>query len=185
MSLLKLSSLGFVSVGITLVGGLFNSIQAIPVTNATISFANAGGVFDSRQASFRVPEKTTINQVKYGLRLYDVHIAKMIEVSNYFCNLQKADPKYIVYWNYEVEDGNLFMGKYSFTCQFAKDTLKKFGTAGQENVNLDFAGNAETAKIAPFNFNDKNAKDFAKLVQTIKPECIEVTPKICPGDRLE
>lgn len=186
LSFLKLSSLTISTISITLASTLFNVANAIPVTNADIGIAGAGGIFSSRQATFNVPEKTTTTPVKDGLRLYDLHLAKMIEVTNNFC--QEGEPRkddYIVYWNYEVENGKVFMGKYSITCKFARNTIKKFGTSGQESVTIDYAGNAQTVKIAPLNLNSQNAKEFAKLVQTLKPACIEVTPKLCPGDRLE
>ncbi len=179
-------SLSVVTLGISLVGNFFNFADAIPVKNVSVSFANAGGDFTTRQASFQVPEKQTTTVVQDGLRLYDLHIAKMIELTNYFCNegeARKGD--YIVYWNYEAEGGKVFMGKYSMTCQFAKDTIAKFGTVAKETMAIDFAGNPQTAKVSALNLNNKNSKDFTKLVQTLKPECIEVTPKICPGDRLE
>jgi hypothetical protein len=180
----KLSFLGLSAVGIALTGTLFaNVIDAIPVTNAYIGIAGAGGDFSSRTATFRVPDKSTTKVVKYGLRLYDLHLAKMIEVANNYC--QDRESKYVIHWIYEAEGGKVFMGNYNFTCQFAKNTLKKFGTAAPETVTIDYAGNPQTVKITSLNLNSKNAKKFASLVQSIKPTCIPGTPKICPGDRLE
>lgn len=172
------------AVGIAFTGTLFATVtNAIPVTNAFIGIAGAGGDFSSRTATFRVPDKSTTKLVKDGLRLYDVHLAKMIEVTNDYCKDRESN--YVIHWNYEAEDGKVFMGKYDLTCQFAKNTMKKFGTAAPESVTIDYAGNPETVKIATLNLNSKNAKEFASLVQSIKPICIEGTPKICPGDRLE
>jgi hypothetical protein len=158
---------------------------AIPVNNAYINFANSGGDFSSRQATFRVPEKPTTTAVQDGLRLYEVHFAKMIEVTNHFCNKMGASGDYTVYWNYNAEEGKVFMGQYSIACQVAKDTISKFGTLGEESITIDYGGNAQNVTIAPLNLNSKNAQEFAQLVQSFKPACIEVTPKICPGDRLE
>ena len=183
LSFLELSSISITTVAITVASTIFTAANAIPVANAYINFAGAGGDFSSRTATFRVPDKSTTTPVKDGLRLYEVHLAKMIEVTNDFCKDQKGD--YVVYWNYEAEDGKVFMGKYSLTCQFAEDTIKKFGTSGQENVTVNHRDNPTTVKISPLNLNSQNAQEFAKLVQSIKPACIEMTPKICPGDRLE
>lgn len=180
----KLSFLGLFTVGIAFTGTLFTSVtNAIPVTNAYIGIAGAGGDFSSRTATFRVPDKSTTKLVKYGLRLYDVHLAKMIEVSNNYC--QDRESNYVIHWNYEAEGGKIYMGKYNLTCQFAKNTMKKFGTSAPENVTIDYAGNSESVKITPLNLNSNNAKEFASLVQSIKPTCIESKPRICPGDRLE
>jgi hypothetical protein len=180
----KSSFLGFSAAGIALTSTLFaTATHAIPVTNAYIGIAGAGGDFSSRPATFRVPDKSTTKTVKYGLRLYDLHLAKMIEVANNFC--KDRDSKYVFHWIYEAEGGKVFMGKYDFTCQFAKNTMKKFGTAAPETVTIDYAGYSETAKIVALNLNSKNAKEFASLVQSIKPTCIPRTPQICPGDRLK
>jgi hypothetical protein len=180
----KLSFLGLSAVGIVFTGTLFVPVsQAIPVTNAYIGIAGAGGDFSSRTATFRVPDKQTTKLVKYGLRLYDLHLAKMIEIANNYC--QDRESNYVIHWNYEAEGGKIYMGKYNLTCQFAKNTMKKFGTAAPETVTIDYAGNSQNVKITPLNLNSKNAKQFASLVQSIKPTCIEGTPKICPGDRLE
>ena len=180
----KLSFLKLFAVGIAFTGTLFaTAIDAIPVTNAYIGIAGAGGDFSSRTATFVVPDKSTTQVVKYGLRLYDLHVAKMIEVANDYC--KDRENSYVIHWIYEAEDGKVFMGKYDLTCQFAKNTMKKFGTAAPESVTIDYAGNPETVKIATLNLNSKTAKEFASLVQSIEPTCIEGTPKICPGDRLE
>lgn len=179
----KLSFLKLSALWLAFNSSLFPSVaNGIPVTNAYINFAGAGGDFSSRTATFSVPDKDTTKLVKDGLRLYDIHLAKMIEVTNDFCKDQKSD--YVVYWNYEAEDGKIFMGKYSLTCQFAKDTLKKFGTSATEKVTINHRGNPTTVKITTLNLNSKNAKEFATLAQSIKPSCIEANPKICPGDRL-
>jgi hypothetical protein len=172
------------AVGIAVTGILFaTETNAIPVTNAYIGIAGAGGDFSSRTATFRVPDKSTTKLVQDGLRLYEVHLAKMIEVTNNYC--QDRESNYVVHWIYQAEGGKVFMGNYDMTCQFAKNTMKKFGTAASETVPIDYAGHSESVKITPLNLNSENAKEFTSLVQSIKPTCIESIPKICPSDRLE
>jgi serine/threonine-protein kinase len=158
-------------------------ILALPIDNIYLGIAGAGGDFSSRTATLRVPDKTTTQQVKYGLRLYDLHVAKMIEVTNNYC--RDRESKYIIHWNYMAEDGKIYMGKYDISCQLAQDTMKKFGNGKLENVSIDYAGNIEKVQINPLNLNSKNAQEFAKLVQSLKPNCMAGSPPICPGDRLE
>jgi hypothetical protein len=160
-----------------------SKLDAIPIANHNISIAGAGGDFSSRTATLQVPDKTTTQQVKYGLRLYDLHLAKMIEVTNNYCRDRESG--YIVHWNYEAEGGEVYMGKYDFSCQFAQGIMKKFGTSTPENVTIDYAGNPQKVQVTTLNLNSKNAQEFARLVQSIKPTCIEGNPPICPGDRLE
>ena len=76
------------------------------------------------------------------------------------------------------------MGKFIFSCQFARETLKKFGTSGTEKVTINHRGQPMTETIATLNLNPKNAAEFIKVVKSLKPACIDLTPKICPGDRL-
>lgn len=160
-----------------------NPVSAIPVNNAYINIAGAGGDFTGRAATFRVEDKTTVTPVKDGLRLYELHLAKMIEVSEHFC--RDREPEYKFTWNYEAEGGKVYMGEYSWTCQFARDTLKKFGSSGEENITIHYVDNPQKETISALNITGKNAENFIHLVRTLKPECIDYNPPICPGDRLE
>lgn len=162
---------------------LVTPIFAIPVPDAKISFAGAGGIFSSRTATFTVPNDTVITPVENELRLYEVHLAKMIEVTENFC--QDRDDDYLIYWNYEAEGGKIFMGEYALSCQFARQTLENFGTSGTENLTIYHRGNPVTEEISVLKINSDNAQEFIELVQSIEPQCIDMTPKICPGDRLE
>jgi serine/threonine-protein kinase len=169
--------------GVTCFSLVSISVTAIPVSSAYINFAGAGGYFSSRTGTFRVPDSTTVTPVENGLRLYEVHLAKMIEVTESFCKDREND--YIVYWNYEAEAGKVFMGEFSLSCQFARETLQKFGRSNTEKVTIHHRGNPTSENISVLNINSQNAPEFINLVQSLKPSCLEITPKICPGDRLE
>ncbi len=160
-----------------------NPVSALPVENAYINIAGAGGDFNGRTATFTASEKTTTTPVKDGLRLYEVHLAKMLEVSELFC--RDREPNYKFTWNYQAEEGKVYMGEYSWTCQFARDTLKKFGSSGKETITIHYVDNPKQETISALNITGKNAQNFINLVKTLKPQCINYTPKICPGDRLE
>lgn len=158
--------------------------EALPVANTRISIAGAGGDFAGRSATLSTTDKTTTKPIKYRLRTYDLHMAKMIEVSGNYCHDRPQD--YVMRWNYLAADGAIFMGEYTIPCTLAKSTLKKFGTKGTETLRIDYAGNEQATKIPVLNLTSKNAAEFAKFAQTIKPACMETSgKKICPGDRLE
>ncbi len=172
------------SYSLTTLAFVGSSVTAIPVPNANISFAGAGGDFSSRTATFTVPDVTTVTPVENGLRLYEVHLAKMIEVSENFC--KDRDDDYIINWNYEANQGKIFMGEFSLSCEFARETLQNFGTSGTETVIISHRGNPVSETISTLDINQKNAPEFINLVHSsMKPSCIDMTPKICPGDRLE
>lgn len=158
--------------------------QALPVANTRISIAGAGGDFTGRYATLSTTDKTTTKKGQYGLSTYDLHIAKMIEVSGNYCQDRPQD--YVMRWNYSAADGAIFMGEYTIPCTLAKSTLKKFGTKGTETLAIDYAGNEEATKIPVLNLTQSNAAEFAKFAKSLKPACIETSgKKICPGDRLE
>ena len=163
--------------------GITASAQALPVANTRISIAGAGGDFSGRAATLSTTDKTTVNKVKYGLRTYDLHVAKMIEVSGHYCQDRPQD--YVMRWNYFAADRTVFMGEYTIPCTLAKNTLKKFGTKGTETLPIDYAGNKQATKFPVLNLTQSNAATFAKFVQTLKPACVETAGnKLCPGDRL-
>ncbi|MDJ0846392.1 MAG: hypothetical protein QNJ08_19410, partial [Crocosphaera sp.] len=62
-------------VSLSFISSSFISMMAIPVHNVYINFAGAGGDFSSRTGTFRVSSSTTVTPVKYGLRLYEIHLA--------------------------------------------------------------------------------------------------------------
>jgi hypothetical protein len=140
---------------------------AIPVPNAEINFNGAGGIFTSRSAQFSVPNKTTTTSVGNGLRLYEVHIAKMIELTHNFCGKERPS-SYIVYWDYSA--GETSMGRFSFSCQFAAKTFKIYGTGKPEQVTISHRGNIVKETITTLNLSGSKGKQFANLVKTIKPK---------------
>jgi serine/threonine-protein kinase len=172
-------------IGVSLLISIDFSLKAIaiPVPNVYINFAGAGGDFDSRTATFQVSDQTTTTRIGKNLRLYEAHLAKMLELTYNFC--QDREPNYIVYWNYEADEGKVFMGEFPLSCQFARETFQTFGTGANETVTINYRGEPTQETIATLALNDKNSKQFASLIQTIKPQCIDTTPQICPGDRLE
>ncbi|NJL10979.1 MAG: hypothetical protein HC908_14625, partial [Calothrix sp. SM1_7_51] len=123
----------------------------------------------------------TTKSVGNGLRLYEVHIAKMIEVTHSFCGKEgdTKDTNYIVHWNYVAD--KTFMGRFSFSCKFAANTLKTYGTGKPEQITVNHRGNPTKETISTLNLSGSKAKQFVSLVKTLKPQCDGGTPKICPG----
>ena len=119
------------------------------------------------------------------MRLYDAHIARMIEVTKAFCQEENRDPSFIVSWNYEAEDGKMFMGKFPLTCEFANNTFQSFGGGKQERVVVHHRGNAQAEMIETLDLQGQNLTKFLTIVDQLKPQCIEAGSRICPGDRLE
>ncbi len=157
------------------------SQTALPITR--INVARAGGDPNHRWVTFVVPDKDT-SASAYGGKLsrYDVHIAKMIELTAHdFC---PSDSSRGAYFNYEADNGKVFMGKIFISCVTAKSTFKRFGAGKSEKTIVQYAGNPETLNVPTLDLRGEKVKQFQEItVKQIKPQCIDPdSKKLCPGD---
>jgi hypothetical protein len=179
------SSLAVFAGSIALLGGVAIA-RANLVPNANINFAGAGGDFNNRTVTMQVPESSTVETLDNGLRLYDAHIARMIEVTEYWCHETDRAANYTIFWNYEADSGKIFMGEYPITCQFADSTFTTFGSSQTEKITIHHRGNPTTVTIPTLDLNGSTAEHFINLSLSIEPQCIEVgRDRICPGHKWE
>jgi hypothetical protein len=79
---------------------------------------------------------TTISAYGGLLRRYDVHIAKMFEVSHFFCkqnpNLEGLD------WTYDAANGNIYMGNFKISCALASDIANAYDLNRLEPTTISF-----------------------------------------------
>lgn len=164
------------------------SLMAAPALAGTsvpinrIDFAGAGGDFTQRYGSFEVPDSDTSRPAYSNGRLsrYDVHIAKMIEVTHHHWCLKRENYKG-VHYNYSADNGKVFMGKIYISCALAAQAFEEFGQGRAETTAIYNRGNGpEWVEIPVLDLNGKRIPAFQKLVASIKPQCIN---QICPGDR--
>lgn len=151
---------------------------AVPITR--ITFAGAGGSFTERYGTFIVPDKdTSVSAYGGALSRYDVHIAKMIEITHFrWC---EPRPNYKgVYYNYNADNGKVFMGEFYISCDLAKNAVKSFGVGRPESTLIYDQNHPSTNSIPVLDLNGKKIAQFQRLVQSIRPRCID---KLCPGDR--
>lgn len=151
---------------------------AVPITR--ISFAGAGGNFSQRYGTFVVPDKDT-SLPAYGgaLTRYDVHVAKMIEITHFeWC--QKRPNYQGVYYSYEANNG-IFMGQLYISCDLAKNAVDTFGLGRPESTVIYDRDRPSTVSIPVLDLNGRKIPQFQRLVQSIRPQCID---KLCPGDSI-
>jgi serine/threonine-protein kinase len=146
-----------------------------------ISLWPAAASARTRQGTMVVPDRnTTVPAYGGKMRLYDVHIARMIAMSHQFYCSQpySGGIEKVMVWNYRANSGKLDMGTFNLRCTQVEQAVKTYGLGArvpitilnfvigphsapsQEVVNLrtlDISGDAETAR-------------FLKFVQTIKPQ---------------
>lgn len=152
---------------------------AVPINR--IDFAGAGGNFNQRYGTFVVPDSdTTVSAYGGKLTLYDVHIAKMIEVTQYrWCSPRKGYKG--VYFNYEADNGKVFMGQIYISCQLAARAFSEFGAGRAEQTAIYDRGNGpERIRIPVLDLTGSKIGKFQTLVNSLKPTCVGNT---CPGDR--
>jgi hypothetical protein len=72
-----------------------------------------------------VPDRDTTASAYGGkLRRYDVHIAKMVEVTSYFCGEDSGQTVYR--WQYYAGEGALPMGNFDISCRLANDLVTAY-----------------------------------------------------------
>jgi hypothetical protein len=164
----------------SLIAGPALAGTAVPINR--IDFAGAGGNFNERYGTFEVPDRDT-SRPAYGsgrLTRYDVHIAKMIEVTHHYWCLKRDDYKGVFY-NYNADNGKVFMGKIYISCDLAARAYKSFGVGRAEMTEIYNRGNGpESVGIPVLDLNGGKIAKFQALVDSIKPQCVN---GVCPGDR--
>ncbi|MDL5054147.1 hypothetical protein QQ056_11400 [Oscillatoria laete-virens NRMC-F 0139] len=99
------------------------SSTAVPMTISLVE----------EQMGMVVPDRDT-TQSAYGgqLRLYDVHIAKMFEVTHTLC--QEIPGLGYLNWVYQAGGGSLFMGRFQVSCKLANDLASAYGLGTPERT---------------------------------------------------
>jgi hypothetical protein len=156
---------------------------AVPITR--INVARAGGDQFHHWVTLVVPDKNTAVAAYGGeLRRYDVHLAKMIELTAHdFCG---SPSRRGAYFNYEADNGRVFMGKFFISCSTARSTVETYGLGKPERTIVQYAGNPETLNVPVLDLRGNKIRQFQQtIVKRLTPECIETGgKKLCPGDRI-
>ncbi|MEG4037750.1 hypothetical protein QUA03_28565 [Microcoleus sp. S36b_A4] len=120
-----------------------------PLTSSTALPVKLG--FDEGFGSIVVPESDTTASAYGGrLRQYDVHIAKMFEVTHFMCQQENLTPG--ITWNYEAGGGTINMGSFVITCRLANQIASAYGLGKSEPTNVTFSA-GEVGRPAVRSFN--------------------------------
>jgi hypothetical protein len=165
---------------VTLNAGSAWADTAVPINR--IDFAGEGGDVSHRYGTFEVPDRDTSVPAYENSRLrrYDVHIAKMIEVTHYYWCQQRENYDGVSY-SYSADNGNIFMGQIYISCPTAAQAYAVFGAGRAEATAIYHRGNGpESVDIPVLDLNGEKITKFQALVDSIKPQCVD---GFCPGDR--
>ncbi|MEG4280284.1 hypothetical protein QUA62_22800 [Microcoleus sp. MON1_C1] len=126
---------------------------------------------------FIVPDRNTAKSAgSRKLRLYDVHIAKMFEISHFLCNRDRASEGYN--WSYQAENGSIEMGRFKISCNLARSIAPAYGLGKPEitvirrhfNLNNGRPSIAvEKYSIPTFNIAKNRVVQWRDFVQKFPP----------------
>jgi hypothetical protein len=141
----------------------------VPITLISFMPARKGG---EARGVFVVPDRDTTRSAYGGsLRRYDVHIAKMFEVANLYCNSDNGNWE-SVEWNYFAGNGDINMGKFVLDCNLVRQVVAANGLGKPERTVIYFygpSGRSSVENIPVLNLQGYKIPDFLKFVQQIKP----------------
>lgn len=145
----------------------------IPFTRISLEPAKTPGY--ERFASLIVPDTDTTH-LAFGnqIRRYDVHIAKMIELSHYFhCAEPYANGvEKAVVWDYRADSGRIEMGTFRLRCTQVKEAIAIYGLGPLEPTDVRLGGqNPQSFEVPTLALQgDWKVSHFLNFVQTLKPE---------------
>jgi hypothetical protein len=134
----------------------------IPTTQVT--FIEQDG--EVRGAQFIVPdEDTTRSAFGSRLRRYDMHIAKMMEITDYEC--RQPDRLWSqINWQYRA--GNVYMGKVSISCDLARDTAISYGFVRPEIMPVVYYNSPATLTIPVLNITGAKAEKWMNFTEGLR-----------------
>ena len=128
--------------------------------------------FVEETADILVPDRnTTVSAYGGELRLYDVHIAKMFEVTKFLCDRGFTGG---ILWNYRAGGGSIRMGAFNVTCAEANHIASIFGRGKPEITNILYIGEEgyrrqETFDIPILNIVGDKIPQWLDFVETLSP----------------
>jgi serine/threonine-protein kinase len=101
--------------------------------------------------SITVPNRDTTKSAYGGqLRFYDVHVAKMFEVTDFLCQQLDSDSNINGYeWFYSAANGQTSMGRFRISCSLARDIATAYGLGKTERtaIGLDTEGGPPESNV--------------------------------------
>jgi hypothetical protein len=151
---------------------LFASTIALTLMGSAIISQNARADIPMRYSAdegyyfLTVPDTNTTTPAYGGrLRLYDVHIAKMIEISYDECQRFKYPSDHIVPWYYYAGDGKINMGKFDVSCRLANEIAKSYGLGKPERTETG----GRPRMIPTFSITGAKVDKWIRFTNNFKP----------------
>lgn len=123
--------------------------------------------------SITVPDRNTTASAYGGrLRRYDVHIAKMFEVTHFMCRNHGWRGSWL--WVYRAGGGNINMGRFEVSCRLANDFAVAYGLGAPERTTIYYSGeegarSTRTYDIPIFNITGGKVSRWMDFTQNFQP----------------
>ena len=120
-----------------------------------------------------VPNYDTTRPAYGGrLRLYDVHLAKMFEVTHFECNRSQggmvSDGR--IMWRYEAGDGEVNMGAFDISCRMANQIVREYGLGQTEATRMVYYRAPVTENIPILDITGDKVPRWIDFSVSFRPE---------------
>ena len=153
-----------------------SALIALPITGIFSEEATAelpmGISFDEGFGDLTVPDQNTTLPYAGRLRRYDLHIAKMFEVTAYFRDEGLVSPG--IEWSYQAGNGSIDMGSFYISCQLANDISYAYKVTRPEPTRIRFAQGEGASIVREYhigvlNLTEGKVTRWLNFVQGFKP----------------
>lgn len=127
-----------------------------------------------RVANFVVPDRNPRETSAYGGQLsrYDVHIAKMFEITDYEClkSVETGQVLNMIIWRYYAGGGDIKMGAYGIHCQEARMVAGRFGLGQAEPTEIYYYRVKPTVDIPILDITGSKVSQWQSFIKTLRIE---------------
>ncbi|WP_211517655.1 hypothetical protein [Geitlerinema sp. PCC 9228] len=141
----------------------------VPITNIAAYISSEDGYI---LAYLSVPDKDTTVPVGNGLRHYDIHIAKMFEITHYECldNQRRGNSVVGLEWNYQANNGKIDMGDFRIRCSLAQDIVDAYGLGEPETTEILYYRAQNTVDFPTLDLSGSKAQRWQEFTTNFTPE---------------
>ncbi|MBW4489576.1 MAG: hypothetical protein KME12_17475 [Trichocoleus desertorum ATA4-8-CV12] len=150
--------------------GVIQPVLARPSTNITAIEIEPMQKSGQEQLTLIVPDRDVSERSNAGLSRYDLHMAKMFEVTFAHCDQLRPHIQR-VQWQYVAGNGTRNLDQFSISCQMAQQVVDAYGLTNSEPTPVNYrVTGANTIEYVPtLNLRGDRLTRFQDTVQQFRP----------------
>lgn len=155
------------------------SAQDFPITRIESRGLGSKGIYVGGFKLIVPDTNTTVSAYGNGSRLrrYDVHLAKMFEITIWACSKLSSQNHATTYalWEYKAGNGSIDMGTFEITCALALDIRRAYGLGQPERTVISnysirtLQWSSESADIPRLQITGGKIDRWLDFVEGFKP----------------